>query len=426
MATTEVKVVITGQDKASAKIQKMGKTFQKVGIGMLAMGTAIAGGIFALAKSYADAGDEIAKMSKRTGFAVETLSELRHVAEITGTELGSIEKATKRMSRAIIDAERGLETYARVFRDLGLEIEDLRRMNPEEQFWAISNAIADLEDQTLKAALAQEVFGRAGTDLLPMLEEGAEGIAALRQEAHDLGVVFDEESAKEAEEFKDALARLQTSMQGVGKELIQAFLPTLTDFATKAVEAIKKVKEWVSENEGLVRSLLIIAGVLAIGGAVLLGLSMIARAITAISAALVIMHSLSGPGGWAILAAGAGIAAAGIIGLKGVMEDLIPATPIGPPATGPHRNLQRFAAGGIVTSPTLAMIGEAGPEAVVPLGGGLGGEVHHHWSIGNFMGDQASLRAFFRMAKEVMAEEDQRTTFAGINKLGYMPGSSSL
>jgi hypothetical protein len=35
-------------------------------------------------------------------------------------------------------------------------------------------------------------------------------------------------------------------------------------------------------------------------------------------------------------------------------------------------NVPKFAAGGIVTKPTLAMVGEEGPEAIVPLTGGGG------------------------------------------------------
>ena len=84
-----------------------------------------------------------------------------------------------------------------------------------------------------------------------------------------------------------------------------------------------------------------------------------------------------------------------------------------------------FATGGIVTKPTLAMLGEQGPEAVVPLTGGGGGiqganlTVH----IGNFMGDEMSLRDLTRRLQELMREEDRRTAFSGINT-GYFYGGS--
>ena len=45
----------------------------------------------------------------------------------------------------------------------------------------------------------------------------------------------------------------------------------------------------------------------------------------------------------------------------------VPAFGTFPGFPGLDINIPRLATGGIVTSPTLAMIGEAGPEAVVPL-----------------------------------------------------------
>lgn len=89
----------------------------------------------------------------------------------------------------------------------------------------------------------------------------------------------------------------------------------------------------------------------------------------------------------------------------------------------PEISLPRLATGGIVTSPTIALLGERGPEAIVPLGSaGKQGEIHIH--IGNFMGDQASLRAFGRVIKDVLNQDMRRTSFAGVNA-GYFPGSSA-
>lgn len=425
MAKADVEIKIGVEDKASAKLknigtnmQRMGATFRRVGFGMLAVSGMIVGGLFMMAKKTAEAGDEIAKMAKRTGFAVETLSELKHVAEISGTELGSIEKATKRMSKAISDAGDGLATYTRAFDKLGLNIREIQAMSPEEQFWAISSAMADLEDHTLKVALAQDIFGRAGTQLLPMLEEGAEGIAALRQEAHDLGVVFDEEAAKEAEEFMDALTNLETSLQGVGKELIETLMPHITAFAERAVEVIKGIKEWISENEGLVKTLVAVGLVLGVGGAILVGFGMIAGAIVKINAALVLFHALSGPAGWIKLAAGLAIAGGAIFGMTQLLKGM---------GEGPAPEIPSMQHGGRVPGPIGAPVPiiAHGGEEFAGVGKTFGGtNIHVH--IGSFMGDESSLRAFSRKVKQIIEQDNRRTSFAGVNRLGYHAGSSSL
>ena len=434
----DTKGLKTGLNQANSQMGKFATGIQKhskiIGLAMTAMGIAIAAALAKMVFSYAKAGDEVHKMALRTGFATEALSELRHVAMLSGTELGSIEKATKRMSRAIIDAGRGLETYARVFRDLGLNIEELRAMKPEEQFWAIAGAIGDLEDQTLKAALAQEVFGRAGTDLLPMLASGSEAISEMRQEAHDLGIVFNEEAAAKAAKLTDSMGTLKESLQGVGFALAEELVPIITEFLNdKVIPLIQRIKDWIKENEDLAKNLLIIAGILIAGGALLLGLSLVAKAIMAINAALVIMHGLSGPAGWAALAAGIVIAGAAIYGITELMKSFEASLPEAPegyeyyefkgtehePILVPSKQY-----GGIVPGPTGA------PVPIIAHGGeefaGVGKSSRPvNIYIGSYMGDESSLRALSRKIKEIMGQDTRRTSFPSINRLEYFPGSSA-
>lgn len=198
-----------------------------IGLAMVGMGVAAVAAVAASIKAFADMGDEVQKMALRTGFSTEALSELRHVADISGTSLTSLEKGVKKMSKTIVDADEGMATYIRSFDRIGLSAEELMKLSPEEQFEKITLAIAELESPTLRAATATDIFGRAGTQLLPMLDAGSEGIAELRQEAHDLGIVFDQEAANRAAELKDSLTRLKGAITGVKFTLAQEMLPSV-------------------------------------------------------------------------------------------------------------------------------------------------------------------------------------------------------
>ena len=422
----DAKILISADDKASAKMKgigtsldSMGKKATIAGAAMLAAGVAIMAGLFKMADSYTKAGDEVAKMAKRTGWGTEALSEMRYVAKLAGTNLETIEKASKRMASTIEDAKDGLETYTRSFDKLGLSVEDVAAMAPEEQFWAISEAIASLEDPTMRAALAQDFFGRAGTDLLPILSEGTDAIAEQREEAHELGVVFTEDAAVAAEKFQDAITKLKTSLAGLGAEIIEDLIPTLERYIEKAIDIIEKMRVWTAEHPKLAEGLLKLGTVLAIGGMVLLGLGALARAIMAINAALIIMHSLAGPAGWAKLAIGIGIAAAAIIGMQKLLS--FQAEWGEPPIS-----LKGMQAGGIVPGP----FGK--PVPVLAHGGEFFGGLHGeatgttvNISMGNYLGDEASLREFVRGVKDIFNQDVRRTSFSGVNTLGYFPGSSA-
>ena len=84
-----------------------------------------------------------------------------------------------------------------------------------------------------------------------------------------------------------------------------------------------------------------------------------------------------------------------------------------------------LAEGGIVTRPTRALIGEAGPEAVIPLSkAGLPGTGEVHIHIGNYMGDEMSMRQLTRKISQVLQEEGRRNSFGQVQG-GYYFGRSS-
>lgn len=430
MAKADVEIRVGVDDKASKKLkgiggqmERMSGSFRKAGIAMAAVGVAIAGVLVKMTMDYAKAGDEIAKMSKRIGVSTETLSKWKYMADLSGTSLSAMEKGMKKLSMSISDAKDGLMTYTREFEKININVRELEGLSPEDQFMRIAMAVAAIEDPMARASAAQKLFGRAGMELLPMLEGGAEGMKELAERASEFAVIFDEEAARAAEEFNDAITDLKGSLGKMGAAIAKEVMPDIKKFVEQVTGTIQKISEWIELNPQLVTGLKVVVGVLVGSGGLLIAFSLISRAIIAINAALIIMHSLSGPAGWALLAAGAGIAAAGIISVKNIMDDIMTA-PVGPPAAGFHKDVQRFATGGIVTGPTMALIGEAGPEAVVPLGRGMGNTVHIH--IGSYMGDESSLRAFSRKVKEIIGQDNRRTSFSGINRAEYFPGSSSV
>jgi hypothetical protein len=103
------------------------------------------------------------------------------------------------------------------------------------------------------------LFGKAGAELIPLLNAGSGGIKELREEARRLGIVFDEKSAKAAEEFNDSLTRMGERAKG----LIYSFGAPLLDPLNKSINVFgdlvdvnrdlidQHVSEWVSGITGI-------------------------------------------------------------------------------------------------------------------------------------------------------------------------------
>jgi hypothetical protein len=263
MPKREIKIVVRARDELSRIMGKMGLSLNSLRTGFRAVTKAakilaatviaVGGALTAIAVTTARAGDEFQKMSLRTGVSAEALSELKHAAEISGASIEDLEKGFKTFAKRMSDARFGLETYQRIFRLLNLEYQnaDGSLRNVDDAFMDAVQAINRLSSDTEKAALAQELFGRAGTKLLPLIKAGKDGIADLRKEAQSLGITYTDLEAEQSAEFIDALTRTKAALKGVthtiGVQLIPAFtriLDQITDFVTKNpdfITAIDKV-----------------------------------------------------------------------------------------------------------------------------------------------------------------------------------------
>lgn len=259
---SSVQSVGADQKKMQGMSAKTADGFKKAGKAMTIAGAAIVATMGLMVKKYVKAGDEVHKMSLRTGFATKTLSELSYAAEISGADIGVLEKGVKKMSKTIVDANDGMTTYQRAFDRIGVSYKDLIDLSPEQQFEKLAVAIAGVENPTVRAAAAQDIFGRAGTQLLPLFNEGVEGMEALRAKAHDLGIVFDQEAANKAARLADAQTTLKTAMSGLSITIADNIVPVLSKLVEGLSNIVAKFTEWSKAHPGLSSALTKIVAVL--------------------------------------------------------------------------------------------------------------------------------------------------------------------
>lgn len=366
----------TRMGKFSAGMQKHSK---KIGLGMAAMGAAIVGAAALSVKSWASMGDEIAKMARKTGMSTEALSELRHAASLSGADLSTVEKAVKRMAKAISDADDGMATYVRAFEKIGLQSADFAGLKPEEAFLKIGEAIAGIEDPLKRAAIAQDLFGRAGMDLLPMFDSGAEGLKKMREEAHKLGIVFDKETAQKAEDLTDAIYRVEQSTQGLKNAIAVALAPEIEKAAKQIEEFIIKLVDWAKANPELIGTILKVGIALVGAGGLLIALNQIIVAVRGVAIALAVVHAFLGPAAWLKLAAGvfaAGLAVAAISQMIKTPKQTGPLVELSPGGRMPEISQP----GGIVKKPTLDMVREIPSAVIPPLSGGSVFKQSGYWN----------------------------------------------
>jgi len=235
-----------GVNTAEKRAGGLEDKFKKTALAAGAIAVAFAAAASVLIKKSIDSADNFAKMSRSIGVSVESLSGLEFAAKLSGSSFEGLTKSLGRLARTASDADNGLATAKRGFDDLGISVTDSsgQLKGTEDILLEVADRFAQMEDGTKKAALAQELFGRSGLGLIPLLNQGAEGIRAMIDEGAEFGQVISTETAQAAEIFNDDLQKLGDSLTGVANTVIENILPMMVDFTGSLVT-------WVKESDAI-------------------------------------------------------------------------------------------------------------------------------------------------------------------------------
>ena len=209
------------------------------GIGA-ALGSAIGGGV--LVNQQLEAIDTAAKLSDRLGIATEALAGLQHAGDLAGVSNENLTKGIEKMLNSVGEAAAGTGEARGAFAALGLSAADLANMSPEAAFKAIADGLAGIENAAQRATLAQDIFGKAGQGLLPLLMSGSKGIAAAQAEAERLGLTFSRIDAAKVEESNDAITRMKAVFVGAARSVAIAIAPAITKTSDLFREASIKAR----------------------------------------------------------------------------------------------------------------------------------------------------------------------------------------
>ncbi|MEW5803910.1 MAG: hypothetical protein AB1847_17585 [bacterium] len=243
-----------GFDVDEKPVKQLESSIKDLKFSILEIGTAVVAAgasLFALAKSAANAGEYAKKMSQSLGLTVESFQELEYAASLSEVSAEEFQISMRRMADTASNAARGIKTDSQSFQNLGISVMGANgNLKASDQLLAeIADKFARMPNSLEKTALANDLFGRSGAYLIPLLNEGSAGIAKLRQEARDLGIVMSTEDAVASDDFGDSIIRLMAAIKGIKNQIGLGLIPVLTEIVSGA-------QGWIMANRELVRSTL--------------------------------------------------------------------------------------------------------------------------------------------------------------------------
>lgn len=223
-------------EQGAARVRKGAKDTQGVFISLgdsikQNLGFLSAGAILSSFKNTINKMDQMGKAAQRIGISTESLSKMAYVGELADVSMEDLEKSISKMQKSIVDTPKAFDA-------LGLSAQDLVNLSPDEAFAQITEALMKIENPTLRAATAMDVFGKSGAQIINYAEGGTESISKLMEEAKRLGLVFNDEASAAAANLNDNLTRLKLAIQGV---FIQASKTGVIDAMSVALTTLLEV-----------------------------------------------------------------------------------------------------------------------------------------------------------------------------------------
>lgn len=243
--------VVSGANQAAGAMDKMGRQAQQTArdvsvLKNLAIGAVVAKGITMAADAFVAAGraalsyassvaksvDAMNDLAQRTGMGVEALQALQMAGRLSGVE--DVTTAVQKLAVAIGQAADSGKTDA--FTKLGLNFAELQAMSPEDQFRAVQAAISALPTPAERAAAAVAVFGKAGVELLPLMEQN---LAEIEQRMKRLGAVVGADQVEAIGGMNDALDMVKATFDGIIGNVVGNLAPIVESLANDILAMVE-------------------------------------------------------------------------------------------------------------------------------------------------------------------------------------------
>jgi hypothetical protein len=218
----------------------------KVAVGGFAAaiaGSAIVGGLTAIVKKSMDLGGDLDDLQIKTGVAAPALFAIGNAATVAGVDMEALGKSLGKLNLNLVKAAEGNEDLARKFQALGVNVKDANGevVPADKALKQIADRFADMPDGAQKSAAAVALFGKAGADLIPLLNEGAAGLEQFKSK---LTPQEFEEFTKRSDLFGESLTELGLRTKAFELELTAALLPALQSILEVFGDLFDTEQDW--------------------------------------------------------------------------------------------------------------------------------------------------------------------------------------
>jgi hypothetical protein len=222
-------------EKAEHGIHSLKGAFAAVG----AVLGAVKAALVAVTVETIESANQARVAGERLGMTAQSYQELGYAADQAEVSHDALAHSMLILSRNADAAQHGSTEMQAHFARLGITLTDGHgKLKTSTQLLEeASDKFKDIKNPTEKAALAMQIFGRGGAEIIPLLNKGGEALREYREEANELGIVMSEDFIEKSERFHEGM----TKLKGFGTGLRNAIAATFVDGLVKKVDTLNKI-----------------------------------------------------------------------------------------------------------------------------------------------------------------------------------------
>lgn len=250
--------------KTDEKAQSVGKTMigglktaAKWGAGIVAGASSAVSGVTAFANKTAATCDEIDKMSQKIGISREAYQEMSFITSQCGMDINKLQVGMKTLTKEMDKTRDGTSKQATALEELGINVSDSsgKLRSSEDVMFEVIEKLQSMSNETERARLANELFGKSGSEMAPLLNAGSGAMANMKKQAHDLGLVLDDSVVDSGVALTDTMDQLKRAGTGIFTRLGGVVMPMVQKVANAIIGAMPRIEKGVKTFEPVITKL---------------------------------------------------------------------------------------------------------------------------------------------------------------------------
>jgi hypothetical protein len=239
----------SGAQGAAAALGPVGIAIGAIG----ALSVVTTGALLSMAEQFGDMSEKIDQTSQKLGMATADVMRFNAVGQMAGISNQSMSMSLVRLEKAMASAASGSKKASGAFQQMGVDVNTVK--NPTEAVLQIADKFKTMPDGPQKIALAMQTMGRAGSQLIPVLNGGSEALLEQFKMAEEYGVVMDENFIQKGLAIDDAMDRMNMGMDGIRNVLYDSLAPAMQSTVEGINELIKSFITSYKEG-GIVKTIM--------------------------------------------------------------------------------------------------------------------------------------------------------------------------